>query len=71
MGSSITIIFIDDGLIVELLPFIHHEKFLRSDIDFEILKYMCVRISYVPVSAELQAKTEKSGAIYVYLFPRP
>ena len=60
MGSNITIIFIDDGLIVELLPFIHYEKYLRSDIDFKILKYAHVRISYVPVALELQTKTDKA-----------
>ena len=60
MGSSITIVFIDDGLIVELLPFFHYEKLLRSDIDFKILKHACVRISYVAVAVELQAKTEKA-----------
>ena len=59
MGSSITIVFIDDGLIVELLPFIHYEKLLRSDIDFKILKHARVRISYVPVAVELQAKVKK------------
>ena len=60
MGSSITIIYIDDGLIVELLPFIHYEKYLRSDIDIKILKHAHVRISYVPVAVELQAKSEKA-----------
>ena len=60
MGSSITIIFIDNCLFVELLPFIHYEKFLRRDIDFKILKHARVRISYGPVAVELQVKTEKA-----------
>jgi hypothetical protein len=58
MGSSITIIFVDDDDTVELLPIVQYEKLLRRDLNFKFLKYAVMRIRFVSVVAVSQAKID-------------